>query len=681
MVSFLNSGILVALIAVTIPLLIHLINRHKQIRIKFSTIQFLKSIEAKRIKKIKLYQILLILVRTLLLIFLVLAFARPTIMNSAFLNQASAHSTVVIILDNGINMQVYDKSGNRFNRAKEKLMQIRAQYTDTDQILVLPAQDPERILSDSAAISTLLCSYTVADWRYSVEIAYRYFISHPNINKDLYILSDFQFHDPSFPETLKQLENIRLHLVHILHGMTTNISIDTVMIRNKIFETGQPVHLDVSLHNSSNVRCDDRDIHLFLQEQRIAYQKVSLEPLESKIIPLSFQLKNDQKLQGYVELGDDDLLADNRYYFAVQVPDQINVLFVEDQISQYFDAALNSIDLNTNLNITREKYTSWARQRFDDFQILFLSNLETLSPVLIQRLGTYSEQGGCIIFMPGDKTDISEFNRLCRNLNFNIQLNSIRQVAQSEEYFTLYPENWNQPVFSDIFRNTAVDLSNPHFYKYFQIHSDADYERILSFNTHEPFILRTINGNRSMFLITSSIDDLWTDLHYKGIFLPLMVRIFFLGSANPNRLNQSISISQEMLVHLKPPKNYRDFFIQSSDGIKNKIITRTRGAEIIFDLHTITTPGNYKLFADADELLTVAVNANPRSLIPPFIELKHVSSLSDHIDLIPENDDLSKIIDEQRSGTELGKFLVLLAVTILFLEIILVKKIEGQKIN
>jgi mannose/fructose/N-acetylgalactosamine-specific phosphotransferase system component IIC len=76
MLSFLNGGILIALLAVAIPLLIHLINRQNQIKIKFSTLRFLKTIEEKRIKKIKIYQLLLILLRSLIILFLVLSFAR-----------------------------------------------------------------------------------------------------------------------------------------------------------------------------------------------------------------------------------------------------------------------------------------------------------------------------------------------------------------------------------------------------------------------------------------------------------------------------------------------------------------------------------------------------------------------------------------------------------------------------
>ena len=65
-------------------------------------------LERQRLKRLKLYQYLLILVRTLLILFLVLAFARPTLTLQLNMLGDSAQTTAVILLDNGIHMHRYD---------------------------------------------------------------------------------------------------------------------------------------------------------------------------------------------------------------------------------------------------------------------------------------------------------------------------------------------------------------------------------------------------------------------------------------------------------------------------------------------------------------------------------------------------------------------------------------------
>jgi hypothetical protein len=681
MVSFLNEGILIALLAVTIPLLLHLMNRQNRLKIKFSSIRFLKTIEDKRIKKIKIYQILLIVLRSLIILFLVLSFARPTVTSKTAFNRYSAGSTAVIILDNGINMQAYDKAGSRFNRAKDKLISLRSAFNTTDNVVVFSAHEPENTLTDSVQIAAVSCSYGRVDWQQCLEMARQHFQNHPNYNQDLFIISDFQFHYPAFESALAKLESIRIHLLNIFNQRINNISIDSLLIKNKIFEVGKPLNIDVMVHNSSPYQNDNIELHLFINGQRHAYQKFNLQAAEIKTIALSCQLKGDSQLVGYVELNDDDLPADNRYYFSLNLPDSIHVLYVDDSISSHFDAALNALELNTNIRITREKYVSWAGKRFDHFQIIFLSNLATVPAVLLNRLKSFLDQGGSLILMPGDRTDIPEFNRICHELNFNFTLSEIKTVSQNGEYYSLRASDWNQPIFSDMFRKSATDLSNPIFTKYFKIRPGTSNEILLSFNTGDPFILNSPSNKRSVFLICSYIDDPWTDFQYKGTFLPLLLRMLLLAATNADYLNQSLVIDQPMFLRIKVPENAQELSITSSAGEKTKIINPLNNSRIVLDNHILSLPGNYTLYCDNQELSTISVNADTRSLIPPYINLDILHRDIPNLNILNENDDLIQSVTEQRAGIELFNLLILLVLVTLLAETGLIKLIEGGKIS
>ena len=79
MFTFLNSSILLGLIAASIPLIIHLITRQKVKRVFFSSLYFLRELRTQKIRRIKIRQILLLILRTLIILLLILAFARPTL--------------------------------------------------------------------------------------------------------------------------------------------------------------------------------------------------------------------------------------------------------------------------------------------------------------------------------------------------------------------------------------------------------------------------------------------------------------------------------------------------------------------------------------------------------------------------------------------------------------------------
>jgi len=68
-----------ALPAAALPLIIHLINRHRARRQPFPAIDFLLRVQRRSARRILLRQVLLLLVRTLLIAALVLAAAGPTL--------------------------------------------------------------------------------------------------------------------------------------------------------------------------------------------------------------------------------------------------------------------------------------------------------------------------------------------------------------------------------------------------------------------------------------------------------------------------------------------------------------------------------------------------------------------------------------------------------------------------
>ena len=110
---FLNPAVLFGLLAASIPVLIHLLNLRKLKRIEFSTLAFLKELQKNKIRKIKLKQWLLLALRVLIILFLVMAFARPTIKGIAIGGTTSAaKTTAVFILDDTYSMSVVDANGS-----------------------------------------------------------------------------------------------------------------------------------------------------------------------------------------------------------------------------------------------------------------------------------------------------------------------------------------------------------------------------------------------------------------------------------------------------------------------------------------------------------------------------------------------------------------------------------------
>ena len=105
MIDFLNPFYLFALAAAAIPFIIHFFNRFRAKRREFSSLMLLKEIQNRRMRKLKMHQWLLLVLRTLIIAILVLVPSRPVV-KGLFRSGPSDHlpTAAVFILDTSASM-------------------------------------------------------------------------------------------------------------------------------------------------------------------------------------------------------------------------------------------------------------------------------------------------------------------------------------------------------------------------------------------------------------------------------------------------------------------------------------------------------------------------------------------------------------------------------------------------
>ena len=139
---FLNPAVLFGLLAASIPILIHLFNLRKLKKVEFSTLRFLKELQKNKIRKIKLKQWVLLALRIMIILFLVTAFARPTLKGVSIGGTTSAAKTSsVFILDNTFSMSVVDNNGSYLNQAKETAKSLLDQLQEGDEAALILLSD------------------------------------------------------------------------------------------------------------------------------------------------------------------------------------------------------------------------------------------------------------------------------------------------------------------------------------------------------------------------------------------------------------------------------------------------------------------------------------------------------------------------------------------------------------
>ena len=105
MFSFINPFFLYWCTAAIIPLVLHLLQSNRTVRLPFSTIRFLKLAQKRSSRRIKMENFILWLLRTLVLLLLALAFAMPVLRTSdfgAFFGRSARD--VALVIDNSLSL-------------------------------------------------------------------------------------------------------------------------------------------------------------------------------------------------------------------------------------------------------------------------------------------------------------------------------------------------------------------------------------------------------------------------------------------------------------------------------------------------------------------------------------------------------------------------------------------------
>ena len=111
--SFLEPRYLLLAGAAAVPLLLHLLRRRINVRVEFPAVRYILRAERENSRKMKLRNLLLMLLRILAILFLALAAARPV---GRLIGAGHAPTAIAIVLDNSLSTSTIVEGAPLFRR-------------------------------------------------------------------------------------------------------------------------------------------------------------------------------------------------------------------------------------------------------------------------------------------------------------------------------------------------------------------------------------------------------------------------------------------------------------------------------------------------------------------------------------------------------------------------------------
>ena len=497
--------------AISLPILIHLLNR-RRFRVRdWAAMKFLLDSLRKNRRRLRIEELILLAVRCLAVLMLAAAVGRFT--GCSALNVLpggeGASREIVFVLDDSFSMGQAYGATTLFASATGDLSKQIKQLPRTDEVAILLASqassqseffplnlitDPDSLL---ARLGTLKPSDRRGDLAAALAAAGKSFKTE-NKPRWLYVLSDFRRHDLQAPEQAealrRQMADLRSKGVRVVamdYGLpaSDNCTVQSVELLDRFVVAGTPARLALTVRNNSPRRAENVEVRLSVRARTGGrYRDVeppallidSIDPDEDRRVEFSITCEEAGSAVITARLPSDELKGDNAGYLALDVRPAVRVLLVDgrsdasdalDTEAFFLAAALDPHgDASSGCKTDRVSPNSLPSVRFDDYDLVGLlnvsdfplrgigSDLPDAYPQLT-ALQEYVQAGGGLVIFTGDRVNLEFYNRRLYDEGAGLApfpIGPPKGAPRQDTYFRLDPRSVQADSILRSFQGEAV---------------------------------------------------------------------------------------------------------------------------------------------------------------------------------------------------------------------------------
>ena len=678
--SFLFPLFLLALLAVAIPIAIHLFNFKRYKTVYFSNVQLLKRIKQESKKKSQLKQILILLSRILAITSLVFAFTRPYIPVGNHTTNV-AQQIVGIFIDNSFSMKAEGEKGPLLEQAKIKATEIANSYPAGTQFLALsntltPGNqfplNKEQFIKQVSEIKDSPRSPKFSKV-YSQSVS-ALASADKKAQKTLYILSDFQKKGMNV-ELAKSDSSVWTYLFPFEAGKTNNLLIDSCWFEIPGRKIGQAEKLYVRIKNLSAQAFQNIPIRLTINDSLKAVSNINIGAQEETVQEMNYTNNSEGIQLCKVELDDYPIVFDNSYFLSYQVRGKLQALAISNPQSNGSDYLKALFAEDELIDFTEVPENNIPISQLKNYQCIFMVNTQNISSGLKDELTAFVKNGGTLVLFPDKPQNYDEYNALLQSLNSNTIARFDTAKAHISEI------NYNHELYREVFKKQENNADLPDI-KGFAVFADQ-------MQRQETSLLRFRNGKNALSTHPFGEGNVYTfafplnsgnfNFVRHIIFVPTVYNMV-LYSGQPQRyaysteteepviLTQNLSSAEVKIINVRTKEEFRT-------SVRN---FGTEKKQLLLD--ELPKEAGHFLVNDGNSTIqSISYNFPRTESIPEFntkeeLQKQIGATKNSQIQLIESTDkNFSETILSLNNGKQLWKYFIGLAIFFLLCEVAIIK--------
>ncbi|MDT0551686.1 BatA domain-containing protein [Urechidicola vernalis] len=646
--QFKHPEILYALLLLIIPIIVHLFQLQRFVKVPFTNVKFLKKIALETRKSSRLKKWLILTTRMLLFASIIFAFSQPYF--SQIDTQKNTHT--IIYLDNSKSLSYkYNQQEILKNKAQEiiEILPLSGDvsfFTNDQSYKKIKPNDLKNILIN--------LDYSVNDLSFkAIELKIDQLkSSNTNTLNNIVLITDFQ-NNKNFKNSNVTNVNSNISFINTAFNGQNNIYIDSVYVLKK---TTTEVALSAVIKSNNSIS-KNISISLFNEEKLIGKTTALFDNnTESKV---DFEIPSATYFEGTLRLEDEYLAFDNSFFFTLNNPKKIDVLSLGNK-----DDFLVKIYTKNEFNYRHQNLNELNFDLIKNQHLIILNELIKIPENLSAVLSEFSENGGSIVIIPSRDSELVTYNSFFNRLKIG-KINSI-----DDDLLEINQLMFDHPIFSGVFENEFTNFQYPYSNK--QINSN--------FFNENP-IIKLENGNFFLSRVNSTIGATYwfnTPLNRNSSNLqssPLIVPIFynfgkysFTGSeltytiGNDSYIDIAVSLQKDRILKIQ---GVNEEFIPLQQVLSNKVRIQTK--------NTPSTPGFYKIKNGNDIIKTIAFNYSRKESKLDFTDINEILKDNSSVKVSNSIKQTFTNLKEQQEIKSLFRWFLTLSILFLLLEICILK--------
>ena len=687
-----RPDILWGLLALAIPILLHLLQLRRFKRVSFSNVSFLKDVQKETQSRHRLRNLLILLSRLLAFAALILAFADPLRAPESG-QKTTAQQAVSIYVDNSPSMMASGEVGPLIQEAKQKASALVEAFSETDKFHVFTSAfdgRDQRFVTQSEAlerIAAIQLSSHAPKLESVVQRGLDQFQHADGATPRGFWITDLQKSSHDIGGLNEPDTTVKWHVVPVKANEVPNVWIDSVWFDAPLALKDKPATLHVRIQHDALEGVDALPLTLEVDGVTEALGSFNLIPGLPTDTVLRFTHGGIGSHRLQVSLEDAPVRFDDVHHLGYDVQGNLNVFHWTDadapfrKVSQWVDQAFES----ARPLIQFERGTSLpSPQTLAGFDFVVADGLSQASAGALELVTRFVKGGGSVLVIPDSAgAGIAE---MCSALQFN------EPRGWNDEAGRVDQVNWTHPFYEGVFRAVPSKVDWPSYDRILNRTPTGREEMLIEAANGAPYLslIRGSEGLGDIYLLGTCLET--GNLVRHGLFVPSLLRM-----AESSRSVQARQLflgrDQAMTLTLSPEEmlDMNSKSTWSIEGVGNSSAA-TEAVSIVPEVRTtsdglrlgwgdgLKEPGIYEVKWDG--LVVASFGLNPRkgeSELTSWLAEEWTATLrelgwSDIPVWRQPASQLGRLVEKHIAGERLAWYFFLVALTALAFETLLLRR-------